>query len=185
MLLWLHVWNLSSRNIPRNPHRTASINDFVAAVAVLKRIKVIAYLPVTSIWIYRFVFVKARDRSKRIRLHGMLLLLLLNMLWMMVFMAVDDNRWSSVKLMIMSHVNVGSSWSLWMVMMIPTTVLEEKETVNLLRTLIDSNSIICPHANEFYIYSKTSCRVIHFKYKEFWVPQKKTCRKMKNIYLQI
>lgn len=61
MLLRLHVWNLSSRNVARYSHRAGAVHDFIAVIVVniLKRIEVIANLPVTSVWIYRFVFVKA------------------------------------------------------------------------------------------------------------------------------
>lgn len=87
----LHVWNLSSSNVARYPDRARAVYNFVTAVAVLKRIEVIANLPVTSVRIDCFIFVEARNGPHRVRLHGVVLLML-SVLGMVILMAVDNHR---------------------------------------------------------------------------------------------
>ena len=59
-----HIWNLTSRYIPCYSHRATSVHNFAAAVAILKRVEMIANFSIISIRINRFVLVEARDRSR-------------------------------------------------------------------------------------------------------------------------
>lgn len=130
-MLRLHVWNLTSRHVTGESHWAGSIYNLVAAAAgILKRVEVLANLAVVSIRIDRLVFVEARNRSHRLRLHRVLRLRKVRVLRMMVFMAIHDDGWHSIVLMIMAHVDVWSRRPLRMIMMISSTVEHNESLMN-------------------------------------------------------
>jgi hypothetical protein len=106
MLLRLHVGNLTTRDIPRHPHRATAVHDLAAAAAVLEWIEVFTNLPVVPVRVDRLVLVEARDRS-HLLLHQVLRLHL-RVLGMVILMAVDDDRRRSIVLVVVTNIDVRS-----------------------------------------------------------------------------
>lgn len=88
-----HVWDRTSHIISGDSHRARTVHDFAAAIAILKRNKLIIELSIMTIWVYHLVFVVTGNWS-HVMLHRLRLLML--RLWLLmllrVFMAIYDRR---------------------------------------------------------------------------------------------
>lgn len=124
MLLRFHVWYLPTCDISCDSYRAAAVHDFAAAAAVLKRVEMFADLSVVSVRVDRLILVEARNWSHLLLHH--VLCLDLRVLRMVVLMAINDYRRSSIVLLIMSDVNIRPYRSLRVVMVISSAVKHQK-----------------------------------------------------------
>lgn len=159
VLLRLHVWYLTSRDVSSDPYWTASVDDLAAAVTVLQWIEVISDLSVVSVRVDRLVLVEARDGSHWLLLHGELWLKL-SVLWM-IFMAIDDNWRHPAVLMIVSHINVRSRWSLRVIMVIPSAIGKQMSIKLSFNNQWTTNF---PHTKPMFIYNLHAISNVMFNF---------------------
>lgn len=128
VLLRLHVGDLSAGDVACDSDWAASVHDLAAAAGVLQRVEMFADLAVVSVRVDCLVLVEARD-GPHLLLHRVLCLEL-RVLGMVVLMAVDDDRWRSVVLVVVANVDVRPRRSLRVIMVISSAVNGQKHELN-------------------------------------------------------
>lgn len=165
-MVLLHVRDLTTGDVPGYSHWTAAVHDLATAAAVLKRIEMFADLSVISVGVDCLVFIEGRDRTHLLLQHVLLSLKLL-VLRVVILMAIDNDRWRSVVLVIVADVDVRPRRSLWVIMMISSAVNGQKSLISARNSPI--NLQFFKKITRKLLFTNSTC-MLH-KSTLIWVPK--------------